>query len=89
MSDRSTILDLVLCMTVNPGQSGQEFKDKVLTKINALRNIWSDGNIEVDGGINLETAKKAIKAGANLICAGSYIFRSKDIKQAINNLKRV
>jgi len=81
-------LDLVLCMTVQPGWGGQEFKDEVLSKIETLRMTWPDGNIEVDGGINPETSKKAINAGVNLICAGTYIFKSKDIKQAIENLKR-
>ncbi len=80
-------LDLVLLMTVNPGQGGQEFKYEVLEKIRALRKLWLDGNIEVDGGINPETAKKAIKVGANLICAGTYIFKSKEIKQAIEGLR--
>lgn len=81
-------LDLVLCMTVQPGWGGQEFKDEVLSKIETLRMTWPDGNIEVDGGINPETSKKAINAGVNLICAGTYIFKSKDIKQAIESLKR-
>lgn len=80
-------LDLVLIMTVNPGKGGQEFKPEVLGKIKSLREIWPDGNIEVDGGINPETAKKAISAGANLICAGTYIFNSENTKQAIEDLK--
>jgi len=80
-------LDLVLLMTVNPGQGGQKFEYKVLEKIKALQTLWPDGNIEVDGGINPVTAKKSIKAGANLICAGTYIFKSKNIKKAIGNLK--
>lgn len=80
-------LDLVLFMTVQPGWGGQEFKDWTLTKIEALRKLWPNGDIEVDGGINPETAKKTIKAGANLICAGTHIFRSKDIKKAIENLR--
>lgn len=80
-------LDLVLCMTVNPGWGGQEFQQGTLDKIKALRKLWPDGNIEVDGGINPETAKKTIKAGANLICAGTYIFKSKNIKEAIEKLK--
>lgn len=80
-------LDLVLCMTVQPGWGGQEFKDEVLSKIKTLRMTWPDGNIEVDGGINPETSKKAINAGVNLICAGTYIFKSKDIKQAIESLR--
>ena len=80
-------LDLVLFMTVQPGWGGQEFKDWVLTKIEVLHKLWPKGNIEVDGGINPETAKKTIKAGANLICAGTYIFRSKNIEEAIKKLK--
>ncbi len=86
-SERSTILDIVLCMAVQPGLGGQEFKYWVLKKIEILRRLWPSGNIEVDGGINPETAKKTIKAGANLICAGTYIFRSKDIEKAIESLK--
>ena len=80
-------LDLVLCMTINPGWSGQEFKNEVLEKIKSLREIWPNHNIEVDGGINPETAKKVIKAGANLICANTYIFKSENIKEAIEDLK--
>ena len=80
-------LDLVLIMTVKPGWGGQKFQERTLDKIKALRKLWPDGNIEVDGGINAETAKKTIKAGANLICSGSYIFNSKDIKKAIETLK--
>ncbi len=74
-------------MTVQPGWGGQEFKEWTLTKIEALRKLWPTGKIEVDGGINPETAKKTVKAGANLICAGTYIFRSKNVEEAIKNLK--
>lgn len=81
-------LDLVLIMTVNPGKGGQEFKDEVLSKIETLRRLWPNGNIEVDGGINNENIKKVVEAGANLICVGTYIFKSKDIKQAIESLKK-
>jgi len=80
-------INLVLCMTVDPGRGGQEFKYEILKKIRALRELCPHGNIEVDGGINSETARKSIKAGANLICAGTYIFESKDIKQAIEGLR--
>jgi len=81
-------LDLVLFMTVQPGWGGQEFKEWVLTKIVALRKIWPSGNIEVDGGVNDENIKKIVKAGVNSVCAGSYIFRSKNIEKAIINLKK-
>jgi len=83
----STNLDLVLIMTVQPGWGGQKFLDWTLNKIKALRKIWPNGNIEVDGGINPAAAKKSIKAGANLICAGTYIFGSKNIEKAIGRLK--
>ncbi|PJE57542.1 MAG: hypothetical protein COU82_01380 [Candidatus Portnoybacteria bacterium CG10_big_fil_rev_8_21_14_0_10_38_18] len=81
-------LDLVLIMTVQPGWGGQEFKDWTLGKIEALRKIWPKGDIEVDGGINNDNVAKIKKAGANLICAGTYLYKSKDIKQAIENLKK-
>jgi len=82
-------LDLVLFMTVQPGWGGQELKEWVLNKIEFLRKKWPKGNIEVDGGINNENIVKIKKAGANLICAGTYLYRSKDIKQAIEILKEV
>lgn len=79
-------LDLVLFMTVQPGWGGQQFKEWILDKIKFLRGKWPNGNIEADGGINDENVKKVIEAGANLICAGTYIFNSKNIKQAIEKL---
>jgi len=82
-------LDLVLFMTVHPGWGGQKFREEVLVKIKSLREIWPDGNIEVDGGITPTTAIMTIKAGANLICAGTYIFGSKNIKKAIEELRHV
>jgi len=80
-------LDLVLLMTVRPGQGGQRFLNEVIPKIDALRKLWPSGKIEVDGGINSETAKLAIQAGANILVAGSYIFGTEDIKKVINELK--
>jgi len=80
-------LDLVLLMTVQPGWGGQKFKQWTLNKIKLLRQKWPKGNIEVDGGVEPETAKLAANAGANLICSGTYIFKSKNIKQAIEKLK--
>jgi len=92
-------LDLVLIMSIQPGWGGQEFKERVLEKIKALRKIWPKGNIEVDGGVNDENIKKISDAGANLFGVNTYIYRSKNInpspldkgdrvKQAIDNLKR-
>ena len=71
--------DLILIMTVNPGFGGQKFIKKQLRKISNLRNKISnlglDIDIEVDGGINEETSKLCIEAGANILVAGSAIFK--------------
>lgn len=84
-------ISMVLIMSVNPGFEGQKFMAVALEKIRKLKvesrtsNIGID--IEVDGGINTETAKQVIEAGANVLVAGSAIFYSKDYKQAISKLK--
>lgn len=80
-------IDMVLLMTVNPGFGGQSFIKSVLSKIEALRTKAPKLNIQVDGGINDETAKLAVKAGANILVAGSYIFGAKDRAAAINSLR--
>lgn len=79
-------IDMVLLMTVNPGFGGQSFMREVLPKIQALRKIY-DKDIEVDGGINKETSKETIEAGANVLVAGTAIFGKQDVKQAIEDLK--
>jgi ribulose-phosphate 3-epimerase len=79
-------VDFVLVMTVNPGFGGQGFISSVLTKIKALRKIYK-GDIAVDGGINELTAKRVIKAGANILACGTYIFRARHPRQAIEKLK--
>lgn len=81
-------LDMVLLMTVNPGFGGQEFMESVLPKIRELRKLAPTLNIEVDGGINNETAKLVIEAGANVLVSGSFIFGSKDRIAAIKSLKK-
>ncbi len=72
-------LDMILVMSVNPGFGGQKFIHSQLKKIENIRNmIEKQGlniDIEVDGGINNETAKLAVDAGANILVAGSYIFK--------------
>jgi ribulose-phosphate 3-epimerase len=80
-------LDCVLIMSVNPGFGGQEFIPGVLSKIRKLRALMPDLDIEVDGGINAETAKLVVEAGANILVAGSYIFSSSDRKAAIESLR--
>ncbi len=79
-------IDMVLVMSVHPGFAGQKFMAEVLPKIKQLREK-TDIEIEIDGGISLETAPLAIQAGANVLVAGSAIFYSKDYKQVIKQLK--
>lgn len=80
-------LNLVLIMTVHPGFGNQDFLEQTLGKIKELRTKDKNVNIEVDGGINLETAPKVIHEGANLLAVGSAIFKSDNIKQTIKDLK--
>lgn len=80
--------DLVLVMSVYPGFAGQKFIPEVLPKIKELRSIYN-GDIAIDGGINEDTAKLAIDAGANIIAAGSSIFGAKNIAQAIERMSYV
>lgn len=79
-------VDFVLVMSVNPGFGGQKFIPSVLPKIRKLREIFS-GDISVDGGVNDRNAAMLIKAGANILAAGSYIFGAKDTKSAIERIK--
>ncbi len=79
--------DYVLVMSVNPGFGGQKFLPEVLEKITQIRKAFPEKNIQIDGGINNETAKLAIEAGANWIVAGSYIFGSKNREEACKSLK--
>jgi len=80
------MVDMVLVMTVEPGFAGQGFISDCLPKIERLRRIFKK-DIEVDGGINLETSRDCRAAGANALVAGSYIFGSKDYSAAIKKLR--
>ncbi len=80
------MVDMVLVMTVEPGFGGQNFILDCLPKIEALRKIFKK-DIEVDGGINEETAIDCRKSGANVLVAGSYVFGAKDYSTAIKNLR--
>lgn len=86
-----SILDLILIMSVEPGFGGQKFMENSLNKIEYLENKRKENNflykIEVDGGINDLTAPLVIKSGADILVSGSYIFKSKDRKNAIKLLK--
>jgi len=73
------ILDLALCMSVNPGWGGQEFIDASLSKLERLRAMLPDGvALEVDGGVHEQTVGPCARAGANLLVAGSAVFASED-----------
>ena len=86
-------IDLVLIMSVNPGVGGQKFMPEVLSKVEELKNLRTarnlDFDIEIDGGINFENSKMAIRAGANILVSGTTIFKSNngDIKKNIELLK--
>jgi len=80
-------LDLALVMTVQPGRAGQKFLEETLGKVKQLREKYKYVNIEVDGGINLETVPKVVRAGANLLASGSAVFNSDDIEKTIKELK--
>ncbi len=86
-------LDLVLIMSVNPGFGGQKFIPAILPKISKLRQMFEkagkkDIRISVDGGINNETAKLVTAAGADVLVAGSTIYGSANVKEAISNLRK-
>jgi ribulose-phosphate 3-epimerase len=83
-------IDLILIMSVNPGFAGQSFMSEVLPKVTELRKIINDKklkiDIEIDGGINFETAPLAVKAGANILVSGTTIF-SGSLKDNIQKLR--
>ncbi len=84
-------IDMVLIMTVNPGFGGQQFIKSMIPKVKKLKEMVSkeklDVEIEVDGGINADTARQAVAAGADILVAGSYIYDSSDPVAAINSLR--
>ena len=79
-------IDLILVMTVEPGFGGQKFMHECAEKLLHYKNL-NNIYLEVDGGINDETAKIAVKNGANVLVAGNYIYKSDDIKKAVSSLK--
>ena len=82
-------LDLILIMTVNPGFGGQSFINASIDKIKLVSELVGNRpiNIQVDGGINNEIAPKVVKAGANVIVAGSAVFKGGNIKSYEKNIK--
>ncbi len=86
-------IDLVCLMSVNPGFGGQKFIRQTLTKITALKNKIVQKNvnvlIEIDGGVTLENADEIVKAGADVLVAGSTVFNANDPANAIYKLKQL
>lgn len=86
-------LDLVLIMSVNPGFGGQKFIPHALKKVSQLKELikktGSSAFIEVDGGVNLETGKQLLEAGADALVAGSFVFNSESPVQTIEDLKNL
>lgn len=84
-------VDLVLLMTVNPGFGGQKFIEQVVPKIRAVSEMAKskglDIDIEIDGGVNPETAKICAEAGANVLVAGSAIYNQEDRAKAISDIR--
>lgn len=84
-------LDMVLLMSVNPGFGGQKFIPRSLKKVRDLRNLiienGSHALIEVDGGVNLETGRLLAEAGADVLVAGSAIFKAPDMVDMIHQMK--
>jgi len=90
IADIIPFADLILVMSVNPGFGGQAFIPETLDKVRQIKEWISEKNpsclIEIDGGINAGTGKKAVEAGADVLVAGSYIFKNENPLQAIQNL---
>jgi ribulose-phosphate 3-epimerase len=84
-------VDMVLLMSVNPGFGGQKFIPSVIDKIKELKDLAAKKNpellIEIDGGVNDKNAKSLKEAGADILVAGSFVFKSGDYKRAINALR--
>ncbi len=86
-------IDLVCIMSVNPGFGGQSFIENTYKKTQQLKEIIVDNQaktqIEIDGGVNSKNAKKLIDAGADVLVAGSFVFKSQDPKQTVKELKQI
>ncbi|MBU46313.1 MAG: ribulose-phosphate 3-epimerase [Flavobacteriales bacterium] len=84
---------MVLLMSINPGFGGQKFEEITYSKIKKLRRMANEQklstHIEIDGGVNIDNARKLIDAGADVLVAGSFIFKSQDPTQTISNLKSI
>lgn len=86
-------VDMVLLMSVNPGFGGQKFIENTIRKVERLRKMISEAEthtlIEVDGGVQAETAPRLVKAGVDVLVSGSYVFKSTDPYSTIQALKKL
>jgi ribulose-phosphate 3-epimerase len=86
-------VDMVLLMSVNPGFGGQKFIEHTIEKVKELRELidstGSKALIEVDGGVNLETGKRLVEAGADVLVAGNTVFKADDREAMIHALKEL
>ncbi len=83
------LFDMVLIMSVEPGFGGQKFIESSVDKIRKARELFPDALIEVDGGINADTAKFVTEAGADVIVAGNAVMQAHNRKDAIENLRKL
>lgn len=93
LEDILEMTDMVLLMSVNPGFGGQKFIEKTYSRIERLKNmiigLGCETLIEIDGGVNQDNAKQLVDAGADILVAGSFVFRSEDPAGTISRLKNV
>jgi ribulose-phosphate 3-epimerase len=86
-------VDMVLLMSVNPGFGGQKFIENTIQKVQRLRQLidrsGSKALIEIDGGVQAETAPRLVAAGADVLVAGSYVFGSQNPEQVIHELRNL
>ena len=93
MEDVIEDIDVVLLMSVNPGFGGQSFIEQTINKVDKLKKLIMESNshtlIEIDGGVNFETGKRLVNAGADALVAGSFVFNSPDPEANIKGLKEL
>ena len=86
-------IDVVLLMSVNPGFGGQSFIEQTINKVDKLKKLIIESNshtlIEIDGGVNFETGKRLVNAGADALVAGSFVFNATDPEANIKGLKEL